>query len=111
MTIACTRCGAQADGEIISPPIAFTFKHNSGCGHGVGPLAVLPGSKPKKEKSVVDVFAEKVGKSFDEITKDAKDVIIKDEDVVRRIEDVIVEESPKKSKSKIEKLKVFGKKD
>ena len=53
MTIACTRCGATCDGDIILPAIAFGFKHEAGCGHGVGPLAVLPGSfkgKSKKEE-------------------------------------------------------------
>jgi hypothetical protein len=51
MTIACTRCGATCEGDIIVPPLAFGFKHNKGCGHGVGPLAVLPGSyKPKTTK-------------------------------------------------------------
>ncbi len=54
MTIACTRCGATCEGDIIVPPLAFGFKHNSGCGHGVGPLAVLPTSfKPKVEKKEV----------------------------------------------------------
>ena len=53
MTIACTRCGATCEGDIILPALAFGFTHNSGCGHGVGPLAVLPASfksKPKKEE-------------------------------------------------------------
>ena len=54
MTIACTRCGATCEGDIILPALAFGFKHNEGCGHGVGPLAVLPGSyKPKAEKKEV----------------------------------------------------------
>ena len=48
--IGCTRCGASEDGEIITAPIAFAFKHNSGCGHGVGPLAVLPPNFKQKSK-------------------------------------------------------------
>ena len=94
MTIACTRCGAQQEGDIILPPIAFTFKHNSGCGHGVGPLAVLPGSvKPKKKEE------KPFGESFTEKFVDKK-------------EDVIVETKEEKpKKSKIEKIKVFGKKE
>jgi len=62
MTIACTRCGATCDGDIILPSLAFGFKHEAGCGHGVGPLAVLPGSaKPRKEETIkqkVDPQAE-----------------------------------------------------
>ncbi len=53
MTIGCTRCGASCEGDVIVPALAFGFKHEAGCGHGVGPLAVLPGSfkpKPKKEE-------------------------------------------------------------
>jgi len=51
MTIACTRCGAKQDGEIILPNIAFKFKHNKGCGHGLGPLSVLPvNAKAEKTK-------------------------------------------------------------
>ena len=50
MPIACTRCGASEDGEILTAPIAFAFKHDRGCGHGVGPLAVIKGSTPKKSK-------------------------------------------------------------
>ena len=50
MPIACTRCGASEDGEILTAPIAFAFKHDLGCGHGVGPLAVIKGSTPKKTK-------------------------------------------------------------
>ena len=50
MPIACTRCGASEDGEILTAPIAFAFKHDRGCGHGVGPLAVIKGSTPKKTK-------------------------------------------------------------
>lgn len=53
MTIGCTRCGASCEGDVIVPALAFRFKHEAGCGHGVGPLAVLPGSyKPKVEKKV-----------------------------------------------------------
>ena len=49
MPIACTRCGASEDGEILTAPIAFAFKHDRGCGHGIGPLAVVKGKTPKKE--------------------------------------------------------------
>jgi hypothetical protein len=97
MTIACTRCGATCDGDIILPALAFGFKHNSGCGHGVGPLAVLPGFHKKASVS------DENKKIFKELEKE--DVKVED------TTDVIVEETPKKSKSKIEKLKVFGKKD
>lgn len=58
MTIACTRCGASEPGEIILPVIAFKFKHNKGCGHGIGPLAKLPGTKKIPTHST-DVKVEK----------------------------------------------------
>ena len=51
MPIACTRCGNSEDGEILTAPIAFAFKHARGCGHGVGPLAVVKGKTPKKVES------------------------------------------------------------
>ena len=85
MTIACTRCGATCEGDLILPPVAFTFKHNEGCGHGVGPLAVLPGSKKKPEKSTAEKHADKFN-----------------EEVVKEIK--VEESKPKKEKSKI-----FGK--
>ena len=53
MTIACTRCGAKQDGDIILPNIAFKFKHNKGCGWGLGPLAIIPSAK-KMEKPKID---------------------------------------------------------
>ncbi len=84
MTIACTRCGATCDGDIISAPLAFTFKHNSGCGHGVGPLAVIPSAR-KHEKKVEDKVETKI---FDEVKE--------------------IKVESKKSKSKKEKTKVFG---
>jgi hypothetical protein len=88
MTIACTRCGASCEGDIIVPPLAFGFKHNSGCGHGVGPLAVLPGSvKPKKKE---EPFGKGIG----------AEILKKD--------DVKVVEKTKKSKPIVEKVKVFG---
>ena len=59
MTIACTRCGATQEGDIIVPPLAFGFKHHSGCGHGLGPLAVLPSAKKvEKIKPKEDVIVE-----------------------------------------------------
>ena len=87
MTIACTRCGATQDGDIIVPPLAFRFKHNSGCGHGVGPLAVLPSAKKVEKVEVSEHTPEPITPK----------------------EDVKIEESPKKSKPLVEKLKVFGK--
>jgi hypothetical protein len=83
MTIGCTRCGATCEGDIILPPLAFGFKHNEGCGHGVGPLAVLPSSKKASDK---------VNKTIESELKD----------------DIKVEEAPKKTKPKVEKTKVFG---
>lgn len=50
MPIACTRCGAKEEGEILSAPIAFAFKHEKGCGHGVGPLVVIRGKVAKVEE-------------------------------------------------------------
>jgi len=82
MTIACTRCGASQDGDIIVAPLAFAFKHNSGCGHGVGPLAVIPSAK-KVEKPV-----------------EAKKDIPKKE--------VIVNKEVKKTQPMSNKTKVFG---
>ena len=91
MTIACTRCGATQDGDIISPPLAFGFKHNAKCGHGVGPLAVMPSAR-KSEKKISEKHAEIQAK---EIIKEVEKEEIKVE----------------KPKSKIERIKVFGKKD
>jgi hypothetical protein len=63
MTIGCVRCGASMEGDIITSPISFTFKHESGCGMGIGPLCVLKGKitkrveekkKKKKETKVVE---------------------------------------------------------
>ena len=65
MTIACTRCGATCDGDIISPPLAFGFKHNAKCGHGVGPLAVLPASYKAKQKEEFKKVEEHI--IFDEV--------------------------------------------
>ena len=55
MTIACTRCGAKQEGDIILPNIAFKFKHIKGCGHGLGPLAIIPSAK-KMEKPKIDTI-------------------------------------------------------
>lgn len=85
MTVGCTRCGEQQDGDILNVAIAFKFPHKKGCGQGIGPLAVVPTNKVKKEPKA------------------------KDPDVV--IKDVKVEEKPKKNKPIVEKLKVFGNKD
>ena len=48
MTIGCVRCGASQEGDIISGPVSFTFKHDPGCGMGIGPLCVLKGKITKK---------------------------------------------------------------
>lgn len=82
MTIACTRCGASEPGEIILPVIAFKFKHNKGCGHGIGPLAKLPGTK--------------------------KIPTIKEDPLTAHTTDVKVEKEVNKDKPIVEKLKVFG---
>jgi len=60
MPIACTRCGNKQEGEIISPPIAFAFKHGNGCGHGVGPLAVIKGTIKVQEKKVTEEQVDKI---------------------------------------------------
>lgn len=105
MTIGCTRCGVQQEGEILSVPIVFKFPHKKGCGQGIGPLCIVPGSKVKKEAPKKDV-----------------DLVIKDESTFRGkyVEQVKqrispkgkkIDEEPKESKPKVEKIKVFGKKD
>lgn len=90
MTIGCTRCGATEEGSIILPAIAFKFKHNRGCAHGLGPLTLIPANKKLKKATTekVEAIVEALEKS-----------------------DVIVEKEIKKSKPIVEKLKVFGKKD
>ena len=60
MPIACTRCGNKQEGKIISPPIAFAFKHGNGCGHGVGPLAVIKGAIKVQEKKVTEEQVDKI---------------------------------------------------
>ena len=94
MVIACTRCGAKEDGEILTAPIAFAFKHDKGCAHGVGPLVVLRG-QVKKPQKIAEVHAERQAKEIlKEIDKELK-----------------VESEPKEKKSIKEKIKVFGKQD
>ncbi len=88
MTIACTRCGATCDGDIISPPLAFGFKHNAKCGHGVGPLAVLPASYKAKQK---EEFKKVEGRTDEHI-----------------IFDEVKEVKAENKKRKKEKTKVFG---
>jgi hypothetical protein len=100
MTISCTRCGASQDGDVILPIIAFKFKHNKGCGHGVGPLARMPSNKTKHTESHVEKILKEIEKSD-----------VKVSDVRISPKGKPIDELPKKSKSKIEKLKVFGKKD
>ncbi len=88
MTIGCTRCGASEDGEILSPPIAFAFKHNKGCGHGVGPLAVIPGKKKAdKPKNTAEKFADRVNAE-----------VIKEIEKEIKVEEKVKEDKPKKSK-------------
>jgi hypothetical protein len=91
MPIGCTRCGAKQEGEILTPPIAFKFPHEKGCGHGVGPLAVIKGkiAKPKEPT--------------------AKEVIV--EELKSQIEEIKVEKVVEKSTQKKEKIKVYGQKD
>jgi hypothetical protein len=106
MTIACTRCGASQDGDIILPVIAFKFKHNRGCGHGVGPLTLLPSNK--KPKNIAERHADK---QADAILKEIEKSEVKVSDVRLSPKGKPIDEPAKKSKSTIEKLKVFGKKD
>ncbi len=73
MTIGCTRCGASEDGEIISPPIAFAFKHNKGCAHGIGPLAVLPSNFKKSKKDDTPKVEAKETKSEVKVEKQVKE--------------------------------------
>ena len=92
MTIGCTRCGATQDGDIIVAPLAFAFKHEPGCGHGVGPLAVIPSAKKsEKPKST----AEKHGE-------------IQAKEVIKEIEKEIKVKENKHQKSKFSS---FGKKE
>lgn len=89
--IACTRCGATENFDILTPPIAFAFKHEKGCGHGVGPLAVLPGSAKKKpDTSIVE--------SVKEVFSDPK-------------EEIKVEEKVEKTMSRAEKREARRKKE
>lgn len=90
MPIACTRCGAKEDGEIITAPIAFAFKHALGCGHGVGPLAVVKGQVTKKKEEIPHTDSVKQVK---EIVAESKQTI---------------DDSKKEKKSFKEKIKVFG---
>ena len=100
MTIACTRCGATEDGEIITAPIAFAFKHAPKCGHGVGPLRVIRGKfrelKNKRGEPKEEVKIEKIIPREDfKTTTLAKEIL----------QEIKVEEKPK------EKIKVFGSQD
>ena len=92
MPIACTRCGKKQEGEILTSPVTFTFKHEKGWGMGIGPLAVIKGQikKPKTETS-----------EFKEVTGKSNEIIITDEAKPKEIKVEVKE--PKK-----EKTKVFG---
>lgn len=92
MTIACTRCGATEDGDIILPALAFGFKHNLGCGHGVGPLAVLPGSAKKKPEKKPDTS---IVDSVKEVFKNKEEPKVEEE---TKVEETVEETKPKKSK-------------
>ncbi len=71
--IGCKRCGASCEGDIIVPALAFGFKHEAGCGHGVGPLAVLPGSyKAKTAEKHAEVQAEEVIKEVEKTVKEVE---------------------------------------
>jgi hypothetical protein len=108
MTIACTRCGASQDGDIILPVITFKFKHNRGCGHGVGPLTLLPSNKkPKRTGAEIPPPLDKATKLLEALDQSE----VKESDVRISPKGKPIDEPAKKSKSKIEKLKVFGKKD
>ncbi len=84
MTIGCTRCGATCEGDIIVAPLAFGFKHEPGCGHGVGPLAVIPSAK-KSEKPKTE-------------TKNEPEPV--------KVKETVKEPQPEKSERKL-----FGKKE
>jgi hypothetical protein len=65
------------------PPLAFGFKHNKGCGHGVGPLAVLPASFKSKPKREEPKTAEKHADRFNaEVVKEIEKEEIKVEEKV-----------------------------
>ncbi len=49
--LRCTRCGAEGDGDIIDIHSRGSFKHERGCGSGIGPLKVS-GSKTVTEPAV-----------------------------------------------------------
>jgi len=82
MTIGCTRCGASCEGDIILPSLAFGFKHNLGCGHGVGPLAVVKGqvrkpvqkeeSKQHEEKTAKEIIVEELTPRVKEVKQESK---------------------------------------
>ena len=104
MTISCTRCGASQEGEIINVVIAFKFPHKKGCGQGVGPLARMPSNKTKHTESKAEKILKELEKSEYKKVEGKSDVKVV-------LDEAKVDESAKKSKSKLEKLKVFGKKD
>jgi hypothetical protein len=95
MPIACTRCGAKEDGEILTAPISFAFKHDPGCGHGVGPLVVIKG----QIKKTAEIHAEK---QAEEIIKEAEASLKLDKDPKVSTQTA----TPKK-----EKNKTFSQKD
>jgi hypothetical protein len=88
MPVACTRCGAKQEGEILNVTVAFRFPHEPGCGQGVGPLAIIKGKVSKPKETPKEVPKEKSAK------------------------EIIVEElKPQVVEAKKTKTKVFGQKD
>jgi hypothetical protein len=92
MTIGCVRCGASQEGEIITSPISFTFKHESGCGMGIGPLCVLKG---------------KITKRVEEKKKDTSNV----DSATKVFEEIKVEEKAEENLSRREKRKLRQQKE
>ena len=95
MTISCTRCGASQEGEIINVVIAFKFPHKKGCGQGVGPLARMPDNKTKHTESRAEKILKEIEKSDVRVSPKGKPI----------------DETPKKSRPIVDKLKSFGKKE
>ena len=55
--LRCTRCGAEGDGDIIDIHSRGSFKHERGCGSGIGPLKVS-GSKTVTEPVATSVISD-----------------------------------------------------
>ena len=48
MTLRCTRCGAEGDGDKVDIYSRNSFTHKRGCGSGIGPLKVIEGTIKQK---------------------------------------------------------------